>query len=450
MKGIKVPILIAGSVLLILTIAAITLAVVLLIRNNNERELNRLRAAGVPTLTPASQGGIVTDIPEAIPRPDFNEAIDGVITEADEALPLPPVRINLKSIQGLQRVDFNPQIGDVFNLHFDQDSGNLFLATVEPDQTRSIWRLSADLNIERVLSSDSQTGEIFLQADSRGVLYAGFANPGVLWRSEDLGDSWRLVADQIDGAFWALADDGRGTLWGALHAYNKALIYRSTDWGKTWQGWKDFHEVYPEYAVPYRAGDDRFSLRHLHSVAFYNNTLFVGVGDVTRFTVASQDKGETWQPIWSEGFTAGVPLKDRSGLLLGPDRLQTHGIALYDFASGKTTEVWSPIPYGYAGYTYSLLEMDGVYYAAFHTETNEVKEFSGKSGIIVSPDGYKWYPFLEFDPLTNWARTDIFMTAGKQVNSAISLNGYITLNGALYLFEPPIGRWFEVHSAFGE
>ena len=118
---------------------------------------------------------------------------------------------------------------------------------------------------------------------------------------------------------------------------------------------------------------------------------------------------------------------------------------MYDFKTGQTTEVWNPIPYDYAGYTYSLLRMDNVYYAAFHTETNEVADFTGHSGIIVSPDGRTWYPFLTFEKLTNKARTDMFLAPGEKFHY-----GYMTLNGGLYRFEQPIGRWFDVHQAFGE
>jgi len=399
-----------------------------------------------PVLEPAPQGGIVIDVPPEIPLPDT-----GTVDEPEpptEPEVIPPVVINPRSRQGLRRIDFNPPIGDVFHLHYDHRSGYLFMATVETGGVRAIWRLSPEMEMKRVLLGNSRPGEIFLRADSQGTLYAGFADPGYLFRSSDLGDTWRLVADNIDGAFWALADDGHGTLWGALHAYNKAWLYRSTDHGNTWRVWKDFQQLYPEHAVTYREGDERFKLRHLHDVAFRDGKLFVGVGDVARFTVMSEDLGETWQEVWSEGFTAHVPLTDGSGLLLGPDRLNTHGIARYDFNSGNTEEVWSPIPYGYSGFTYSMMEMDGVYYAAFHTEANEVTEFSGKSGIIISPDGRGWYPFLELDPLTHWARTDIFMAPGRKLNGTFSQNGYITLNGVLYLFEPPIGRWFDVHQKF--
>lgn len=397
-----------------------------------------------PIVNPSDQGGIVDDIPVNIPIPDAGtvpaEEAEPESEESDE--PLPPVVVRPKSSQGLSRIDFNPRIGDIYQIHHDYLTDTLFMATIEPDGLKSVWRLDRENNLERVLQGNRQPGETFLEADSKGVLYAGFSNPGEMYRSDDLGENWVRVIDEIDGAFWSMADDGSGTLWGALHAYNKALLYRSTNDGRSWSVFKDFHEVFPQYAAPYSANDDRYALRHLHEVAYYQGKLFVGVGDVTRFTVMSEDGGKTWQEVWSEGFTAHVPLADGSGVLLGPDRLQSHGIALYNFSTGITTEVWSPIPYGYSGYTYSMMQMNGVYYAAFHTEATEVEHFSGKSGIIVSPNGFDWYPFLEFDPLTNWARTDIYMAPGK------FLEGYVTLNGALYKFEPPIGRWFDVHNKF--
>jgi hypothetical protein len=393
-------------------------------------------------LSPSPSGGVVTD---AIAPPDETETTDDVNANLSvPPEPPPPVSIQPMTAQRLRRVDFYPAIGDINRIVYDTSQRVLFMAVVEPNGMRSVFSLTSDLQMKRLLSFDQSPGEIFLGQDSTGVLFACFANPGTLFRSIDLGVTWEKVADGLGGAFWQIADDGRGTVWGAMHAWNKAIVYRSTDSGRTWHEWKDFQKIYPEYAVTYAAGDDRFKLRHLHAVSYVNGKLFVGVGDVARFTVMSDDGGETWKQIWSEGYTASATLADGSGMLLGPDRLQAHGIAHYDFGTGKTTEVWSPIPYGYAGYTYSMLEIEGDYFAAFHTETNEVEWFSGKSGIVVSPDGRKWYPFLEFDALTNWARTDIFMSKAER------FSGYVTLNGALYLFEPPIGRWFEIHKAFGE
>ncbi|MFH1047118.1 MAG: hypothetical protein V1738_02345 [Patescibacteria group bacterium] len=421
-------------------VSTVMAAYLFLTTGQDEQTKIELGPVSAPVLEADPQGGIVTDIPSAVALPDSGTTAQTI--ESTDLPEPPPVSIWPKSAQGLSRIEFNPSIGDIFHLHHDRLSGALFMAVVEPNGIKAIWRLGRDLSIKPVLRGNRMPGEIFLEADSNGVLYAGFSHPGDLYRSDDLGESWVRVADDIDGAFWSMADDGRGTLWGALHAYNKAWLYRSTDDGRSWIVWKDFQQIYSEHAVTYQDGDDRFALRHLHDVAHHEGKLFVGVGDVARFTVMSEDNGETWREVWSEGFTANVTLADRSGILLGPDRLQTHGIALYEFATGRTVEVWSPIPYGYSGYAYSMMEMNGVYYAAFHTETNEVEEFSGKSGIIVSPNGKDWYPFLELGAVTNWARTDIFMAPGK------FLEGYITLNGALYKFEPPIGRWFDVHKMF--
>ncbi|MBN1585626.1 hypothetical protein JW899_04645 [Candidatus Uhrbacteria bacterium] len=367
-----------------------------------------------------------------------------VIGGVEPVFPSFSVVVGEKMPHNLSRVDFSPTIGDIYRIHYDRPWNVLLMAVVEPSGLRSVWRLDRDLKLTRVLVENGRSGEIFLGSDSLGRVYAGFADPGTLYRTEDLGQTWKRVAEGIDGAFWAIADDGHGTLWGSLHAYNRAILYRSVDDGFTWEEWKDFQEVFPEYAKTYRSGDDRFELRHLHAVAYWKGRLFVGVGDVARFTVVSDDGGETWTRVWDEGFTASSVLADGSGLLLGPDRLQSHGVALYDPVANRTTEVWNPIPHGYAGYTYSIILMDGVYYAAFHTEANEVSEFSGHSGIIVSPDGRKWYPFLTFEKLTSTARTDMFLATGEQW-----VHGYLSLNGALYRFEPPFGRWFEMHEPFG-
>lgn len=385
-------------------------------------------------LVPSPRGGVI----------DVSEKPPGIPSPGEEPGPeqLPPVRVMPKSSQGLSRVEFNPSLGDIFRIHYDQATGNLFMAVKEPGGMRSIWRLSPELEIRKVLEGNDNEGETFLQADSYGVIYAGFAHPGYLYRSQDQGENWKLVADDLGEAFWSITDDGAGTLWGAMHAYNEAVLYRSTDDGHSWEKWVDFHEVYPQFAVRYDENDRRFKLRHLHDVAFLNGRLFVGTGDYTRMTLMSEDRGATWREVWDEGFTAHVRLADETGLLLGPDRLQARGLALFRLGTDKAVQVWNPVPYGYAGYTYSMLEIDGMYFAAFHIETTPVEGFMGKTGIIVSPDGHKWYPFLEFDAVSNWARTDIFMAPHDQ------WSGYVTLNGALYIFEAPIGRWFEVHEAF--
>ncbi|OIO51829.1 hypothetical protein COY93_01575 [Candidatus Uhrbacteria bacterium CG_4_10_14_0_8_um_filter_58_22] len=430
--------LVAAAVLL--TVMAISSGLLWLVHRMEEASEDRFGSA-TPVLVPSPDGGLVEEAAVAVPATE-QVGTDGAPTYGPEVPPPPPVSISAQNSQGLRRVEFSPPIGDVFRLDYDPITDTLLLAVVETDGSGSIWRLSNDETVERVLMGGERTNEIFLGSDSRGTVYAGFAGPGTLYRSADRGVTWQQVASGIDGTFWGLTDDGNGTLWGSLHSYNSALLYRSTDDGLTWQVWRDFQRMFPEYAVTYREGDGRFKLRHLHDVAYVDGQLFVGVGDVARFTVKSDDGGLTWRQVWSEGFTAHVQVPG-NGLLLGPDRLQSQGLARYDFGTDRTEEVWSPIPFGWAGFTYSLMRFDGVYYAAFHNEANEVDSFSGRSGVVVSRDGFSWYPFMEIDPLTNWARTDIFLAPRRD------WTGWITLNGALYIFESPIGRWFDVHRAFG-
>ncbi|MFH2063201.1 MAG: hypothetical protein ABIJ46_03560 [bacterium] len=401
-------------------------------------------SSGAPVLSPDPAGGLVDDFVLLDDTPD--DSVGPVETPiriyGPEVPPAPPpVSIGPLNSQRLRRVEFYPPVGDVFRLDYDPISDTLLMAVVEADGMRSIWRLSGEERIERVLQENDRPGEIFLGSDSLGFVYAGFADPGTLYRSIDRGASWRPVAEGIDGTFWGIADDGAGTLWGSLHSWNTAWLYRSTDGGLSWSRWLDFQDLYPEFAATYREGDDRFALRHLHDVAYSGGRLFVGVGDVARFTAMSEDGGLNWRHVWSEGFTAHVDMPG-GGLLLGPDRLQAHGLARYDAGAEAAEEVWSPVPHGWSGFTYSLARIDGSYFAAFHNETNEVERFSGRSGVVVSPDGERWYPFLEIDALTNWARTDIFLAPRRD------WSGWITLNGALYVFETPIGRWFDVHQEF--
>ena len=52
-----------------------------------------------------------------------------------------------------------------------------------------------------------------------------------------------------------------------------------------------------------------------------------------------------------------------------------------------------------------MLNVDGISYAALHTEANAVDQVVPKFGVIVSPNGFDWYRFLEWGPLDHQART---------------------------------------------
>ncbi|MFA6603717.1 MAG: sialidase family protein [Patescibacteria group bacterium] len=392
-----------------------------------------------PAAEPATAPAAETAAPETPPI-----TIEEAVPPTPEPPPLPRATIGQINSQGLRPITVAPAIGDVGRIYFHAPSRSLLMAVVEFDGWRSIYKMSVDDGtVRRVLNENQRPGDIFLDGDSRGNLYAHFDLPGDLYRSADVGENWDLVSKEIGGTFWTIADDRNGTIYGTQHAYNQAVLYRSTDDGLTWSPWIDFQQLYPKDAVTYAAGDDRFRLRHLHAVFWHDGDLYVGTGDVARYTLVSKDAGKTWRQIWDEGFTAATIMKDNAGILFGPDRLQAHGIAMYDVAADKLREVWSPVTYGYAGYTYSLLTWNGVYYAAFHTEANEVASFAGKFGIIVSLNGRDWYKFLEFGPLTHWARSDIFLTPGRD-------GVYISLNGSLYLTDALDKQWFEFRKPFGQ
>jgi hypothetical protein len=413
-----------------------------------------------PTVMPVSRpiAGVTATVPASLPLPD-EPVTDTPLPLAGERLPetsasqrterhaspsplpeLPPTLDLTGGRLGQQRVPGGEAVGDFYRLHWHAASGRLFMAVVEPDGMRAIWRLDPDGAWHQAIALNRLAGDFTVTGDSRGRLYAQFENPGRLYRSEDGGDSWRPVLSDVD-MFWSMADDGAGTVYGSVHAQNAAVLYRSTDDGFTWARWKDFQALFPEEAVTYADGDGRYRLRHLHGVAYADGKLLVGVGDVKRATYMSLDGGANWREIWDEGFTAAVSSPYGTKLLLGPDTLRRFGLYAFDLVRLEGHEVWSPIPHGYAGYTYSMAESGGVYYVAFHTEANEASEVTPKFGVIVSPDLETWYPFLEYGPLGHHAQTTVYLAPAAD-------RFFVSVNGSLYAFKPLTREWFSRHEPF--
>jgi len=354
----------------------------------------------------------------------------------------PPTRNLTGSTLGRQRVPLPEAIGDINKLYFHTPSLTLLMAVTEPDGARALWKLPEDGRAERIFTASTAPGEIRIHGDSKGVVYVQIDNPVRLYRSDDGFKNWHTV---LEGAamFWSMADDGKGNVYATTHERNRAVLYRSPNDGFNWEPWIDFQELFPQYARTYQEGDDRYMLRHLHNVIYdaHKEQIVVGTGDIARFAFMSPDGGATWRQVWDEGFTASVAMSGGFRWLLGPDQLHGHGLAVYDAETQSTHEVWNPIPYNYAGYVYSLLNVNGVYYAAVHTEANEVGEVVPRFGVIVSPDGETWYPFLQYGPLTNHARTDIWLASAPTVV-------YASVNGALYAFRPLDQEWFTDKKAF--
>lgn len=356
----------------------------------------------------------------------------------------PPPTLDLTGSKlGNQRVPGTDAIGDIQKIVFHEATQSLFMTVIEHDRMRAVWRLDEKGKVERVFAvANPYDGEINIETDRKGILYVQHDSPWRLYRSKDGLKTWtEVMKDQP--MFWQIADDGKGNVYGTTHVRNTAILYRSQDDGFTWEPWRDFQKIFPQYAVPYDPSDTRYALRHLHGVIVNERTgaIIVGTGDVARFAFRSDDDGMTWRQIWDEGFTASVQMSGGNRYLLGPDQLRNHGIALYDVTTDKVKEVWNPKPYNYAGYTYSMINVDGVYYAAFHTESNEVESVVPKFGIIASPDGITWYPFLEWGPLNHHARTNVWLASAP---SRI----YASVNGLLYAFSPLNKAWFATHDPF--
>jgi len=373
----------------------------------------------------------VTVEPETPPVP-----IETVTTEPVPYLPPPSVNLTGATL-GKQVVPGTDDHGDIGQLHYSPSDDMLYAAMVEANGLRSVWRLEPRGDFVRVFAEDTRPGEVRILGDGTGTKYVELNNPDRVYRTDDDFRTWYQVLKD-KGIFWNVAADGKGTVYGALHSHNEPILYRSLDAGTTWDPWIDFREVFPADAVPYDANDDRNKLRHLHDVFFdaKTNSIVVGTGDIARYTLRSEDNGLSWTKVWGEGFTAHTAMSgEPSRYLLCPDKLNGPGIALFDGWNRTLKETFSPGKNGYAGFCYSIVNVDGTYYASFHTETNDVAYEAPKSGVVVSPNGEEWYTFLEWEPLTHSARTDIWLAAAPG-------RIYASINGRLYAFAPLDPTWF--------
>ncbi len=333
----------------------------------------------------------------------------------------------------LQQIDLGSDIKSVARILYHPQDQSLILSVREHNDQRSLWKRTKQDTMERILAHNTLDGDVFVNQNREGILFAWFNNPAKLYRSENHGETWQFVADGL--VFWTITEGDDGTLYAPLWEQNTATLYRSVDGGKSWQLWKDFQKLFPEHAVPYTKDDPRYKLRHLHDVIAHHGTILVGTGDVARFTFRSEDGGVTWEKIWTEGPTAHTFLTDTQ-VLLGPDQSRGRGFALYDFNTDKLEEVWDPSRAGYASYSYNMITVDGIAYAGIHNEPNSHADIQPRYGVVVSPDGKTWYPLITRGPVRNSDYTGVYLVAAP---NAI----YMSLDGTLYTLPPITREWFK-------
>ncbi|HAZ29074.1 MAG TPA: hypothetical protein DCY48_04885 [Candidatus Magasanikbacteria bacterium] len=317
-------------------------------------------------------------------------------------------------------VSLPPDIDAVGRMVSDPKNGRIFIVAKLGDGSHGVWEIDGENTFhERLRVSDGTffTGHIFL--NQKGVLYYNSNAPARLYRSEDYGRTWQIVTEDV-GVFWSMADGPGSLVYAALWSHNQPYLYRSEDDGNSWMLWKNFSQEFPDSALPYAEGDDRFRMRHLHDVFVRpDSAVCVGTGDIDRYGVCWNNQEDAWTPIWNEGFTAHMFDAGMDGVFLGADRVGGFGIAWHNFSTGETVDVWTP-PSGWPGYIYSMMEKEGRYYAATHVENNTNHERLSY-GVLFSRDGLSWQPLVSFDSTEE--ETELFIADHGDRNLLLSHNG---------------------------
>lgn len=326
------------------------------------------------------------------------------------------------------KIDLPQEIKSIFRIEYNTYSKKLLIVSMQSDESYGLWSYDKIHGFEQLFHVDGIFSDAHVFVMDSGVMYFNTGNPAKLYRSVDSGKMWNVVMENV-GIFWSMAKQ-ENTIYGTLWSHNEPYIYRSIDNGLTWNLWKNFAEIFPEYAVRYSDTDSRNKLRHLHDIVVHTNALFVGAGDMWRPTLLSIDNGDTWKQIWDDGFTSHILDIDKNMLILGGDMAHDRGIAVYNLNEIRNTSstaqtVWRPEDTGEAwqGYIFSMVKLNGEYYAATHTETLRREQIQ-RYGILKSTDGYTWEKFAEFE--TDSALTSLHLaTDGEDI--------FVSRSGELYL-----------------
>jgi hypothetical protein len=193
----------------------------------------------------------------------------------------------------------------------------------------------------------SYVGVVGIFEDYKFNIYVSFYN-GKIWRSEDDGKSWEIVAyidDSVPSTNWA--DMKNGSILAACWTGNRPYIYRSDQEGRlnSWYLWLNFTEIFPEYAYPAYTENDWYAIRHIHSIVYESerNEFLVSFGDIKRGIVKligdNAKSSSSWQWIFeTDGPTGKLIFEDR--ILWAMDRWVP--LLLYNRTTGTCRYVLNP------------------------------------------------------------------------------------------------------------
>ena len=199
-----------------------------------------------------------------------------------------------------------------------------------------------------------------------------------LFRSSDYGNSFRIVLDIISGSpyHWSIAS-ADGLMFLSEYGYkgydNARRIYRSWDFGKTWE------IVYePEEMYNY----------HNHKTVIAGNVVYQSVGDWPNNKILrSLDFGDTWEMAVEGIHPTGAVVFDEH-ILWGLDSARPYsGVAWYNRLTGEIESVWHP-PYPFGGSSYDIGIANGIVYVTFLSYTG-IEDHPG-SIFFSKNEGQTW------------------------------------------------------------
>ena len=307
---------------------------------------------------------------------------------------------------------------------FYPPSKKLFVLGINQDDTYGVWAYGGRIFEKKLILNDAYINAHFF-LDSKNNIYLNSNRPHRLYRSSDGGEHWDILSEDAY-MFWGLADDTHGTLY-ATTWYEHAKLYKSTDLGNNWTLVTDFHTIFPEETIRYSTSSEKMSLRHLHDIIVDGSTITLGTGDVTRWTLRSTDGGTTWKQIWDEGFTGHYTDWKKGFAILGADGKKNDGLAYYDMKKGTVQNTWRPNDHRpWTNYMYSIIKHRNKYYAGIHIENN-INHEKRSHDVLVSSDGKKWKPFIEFQSTDEFNELNLASDGENRI--------YMNHGGQLYWME---------------